>query len=419
MRYLFGDSTPFPLPFDFLRTLDAFMSAATRVVLLEHQARKLSEETFTQQQARAKGLETLGRFHETVLRTFSEAVMPQHPYAVAYAQRMAERAVSLVTEQRRAVQEADDQGEARLRAESDRAGEESAGHLRTFFQTARLPTQATRLVTTLVDGRPDARASLVHPGGIGVSFTLDTAKAPGWSAPRKLSDLAGHLELTVGIKKSWIGSKISLEPVRLDDWVVGSAELGETTATIAVRKKPDQKDTLVFKLRREQGVFAAEVEHPGDPNAEHVPSAADAGDVVHLERLWTALAATFAGILEERAAITSVSLDGEDVFERRLGERLVERLVTVLAPTTLEVARRSPNQHELSLKREGEDGRREEFYLKRENLLDGLQPLPHVGRAIFAPLGLDTWVPATTLRPPDVGPPGRVEELVSIDLEEG
>ena len=104
MRYLFGDSTPFPLPFDFLRTLEAFMSAATRVVLLEHQARKLSEETFTQQQARAKGLETLSRFHETVLRTFSEAVMPQHPYAIAYAQKMAERAVALVTEQRRAVQ---------------------------------------------------------------------------------------------------------------------------------------------------------------------------------------------------------------------------------------------------------------------------------------------------------------------------
>ncbi len=51
---------------------------------VEHQARKLSEETFTQQQARARGLETLGRFHETVLRTFSEAVMPQHTDAVAY-----------------------------------------------------------------------------------------------------------------------------------------------------------------------------------------------------------------------------------------------------------------------------------------------------------------------------------------------
>lgn len=418
MRYLFGDSTPFPLPFDFLRTLEAFMSAATRIVLLEHQARKLSEETFSKQQARAKGLETLGRFHDTVLRSFGEAAMPQHAFAVAYAQRMAERAVGLVTEQRRAVQEADDQGEARLRSESERAGEESKALLRTFFQTARLAVESTRLATTLVDGRPDARASLVHPGGIGVSFTIGTAKAPAWSAPRKLSELGGHLELMVGIKKSWIGGKISLEPLRLDDWVVGSAELDDTTATIAVRKKPDQKDTLIFKLRREQGGFAADVEHPGDPNAESVPAAAEAADLVHLERLWTALAATFDGILEDRAAITAVTLDGEDVFERRLGEKLVDRLVTVLAPTTLEVARRSPNQHELSLKRESSDGRREEFYLKRDNLLEGLQPLPREGRAVFAPLGLDGWVPATTVRPPEVAP-GRTEELMSIDIEEG
>ena len=290
--------------------------------------------------------------------------------------------------------------------------------LRTFFQTARLAVQSTRLATTLVDGRPDARASLVHPGGIGVSFTIGTAKAPAWSAPRKLSELGGHLELMVGIKKSWIGSKISLEPLRLDDWVVGSAELDDTTATIAVRKKPDQKDTLIFKLRREQGGFAADVEHPGDPNAESVPAAAETADLVHLERLWTALAATFDGILEDRAAITAVTLDGEDVFEGRLGEKLVDRLVTVLAPTTLEVARRSPNQHELSLKRESSDGRREEFYLKRDNLLEGLQPLPREGRAVFAPLGLDSWVPATTVRPPEVAP-GRTEELMSIDIEEG
>lgn len=165
--------------------------------------------------------------------------------------------------------------------------------------------------------------------------------------------------------------------MRLDDWVIGRADLGETTATIAVRKKPYQKDTLIFKLRREQGVFAADVEHPGDPNAESVPSSAEAGDLVHLERL-----------------------------------------LTVLAPTTLEVARRSPNQHELSLKREGDSGRREEFYLKRDNLLEGLQPLPREGRAVFAPLGLDSWVPATTMRPPEAAP-GRVEELLSIDIEEG
>ena len=160
MRYLFGDSTPFPLPFDFLRTLEAFMTAGTRVILLEHRGRKLSEETLAAQQERAKGLETLSLFHEAQMRSLGEPLVPKHPYAVEYALRLAERGQSLVAEQRRSVQESDDRGEARIRSESDRTGEEIATHLRTFFQTARLPTQGKRLSTTLVDGRPDARASL-------------------------------------------------------------------------------------------------------------------------------------------------------------------------------------------------------------------------------------------------------------------
>ena len=82
------------------------------------------------------------------------------------------------------------------------------------------------------------------------------------------------------------------------------------------------------------------------------------------------------------------------------------------------MARRSPNARELSLKREGSDGRREEFYLKRDQLIEALQPLPREGRAVFAPLGLDEWVPAATMRPPVVSIGESREELTSLDLEE-
>src|SRR6185503_7300875 len=35
MRFLYGDSTPFPLGYNFLATLEAFMAASTRMVLLD------------------------------------------------------------------------------------------------------------------------------------------------------------------------------------------------------------------------------------------------------------------------------------------------------------------------------------------------------------------------------------------------
>ena len=47
MRFLFGDSTPFPLGYNFLATLEAFMASATRIVQLENEStalRRVSEE---------------------------------------------------------------------------------------------------------------------------------------------------------------------------------------------------------------------------------------------------------------------------------------------------------------------------------------------------------------------------------------
>jgi len=416
MRYLFGDSTPFPLPFDFLRTLEAFMAAGTRVVQAEHRAQKVASGAFAARIERAQGLEKVVKLHGTILGALDESVTPNHPLAAEYAKKLTQRAAGLLNEQRAGIDEANERDDDRVVAERERANKEIESHLRTFFQVARLPILGTHLSTTLVEGRPDARASLVHPGNIAVAFTLSTARSPAWGAPRKLSELIGPTELLLSIKKSWIGNKVTLEPMRLDEWVIGSADLGEAAATIAVRKKPDQKDTLIVRLKRDQGRISALLDRPGDPNASLVPPTAEPSDLPHLERLWTALSGKFDDIIEERAAITSISLDGEDVLKRGLGQKLVERIVSVLAPTALEVARRSPNAAELSLKREGEGGRREELYLKREQLLGALDPLPRDGRAVFAPLGLDDWVPAETARPPLVS---LTEEISSFEVDEG
>lgn len=66
------------------------------------------------------------------------------------------------------------------------------------------------------------------------------------------------------------------------------------------------------------------------------------------------------------------------------------------------IAKRSPNEFELTLKVESEGGRREELYLRKDVLIGALQPLPAKGRDVFAPLGLDSWVPPMTTAPPPV-----------------
>src|SRR5262249_40629111 len=97
-----------------------------------------------------------------------------------------------------------------------------------------------------------------------------------------------------------------------------------------------------------------------------------------------------------------VSLDSQPVFESGLALPFIVRLVAMFAPTVREIAKRSPNEYELTLKTEAEGGRREELYLRKEALVSTLQPLPGKGREVFAPLGLDKWVPSMTAVPPPV-----------------
>ncbi len=88
--------------------------------------------------------------------------------------------------------------------------------------------------------------------------------------------------------------------------------------------------------------------------------------------------------------------------ENGLAIPFVTRLISMFAPTVREIAKRSPNEFELTLKTEAEGGRREELYLRKEALVSTLQPLPAKGREVFAPLGLDKWVPSMTAAPPAV-----------------
>jgi hypothetical protein len=60
----------------------------------------------------------------------------------------------------------------------------------------------------------------------------------------------------------------------------------------------------------------------------------------------------------------------------------------MFAPIVAEIARRSPNALELSLKCETDGGRREELYLRKKDLVAKLEPLTPPARALFAPLAL-------------------------------
>ena len=190
----------------------------------------------------------------------------------------------------------------------------------------------------------------------------------------------------------------------MDEWVITQFDLSDDAFGLTLRKKLTEKEVLHFELRRTEQGLTGSVEHPGQSNAEAQNGQLAAPDVAAIERLWQALRLACRDVLEHKEHLVSVSLDQAPVFEGGLVIQFVVRLVAMFAPTVREIAKRSPNEFELSLKQETEGGRREEVYLRKEQLVSRLQPLSSIGREIFAPLGLDSWVPGVTAVPPSVAP---------------
>jgi hypothetical protein len=229
-------------------------------------------------------------------------------------------------------------------------------------------------------------------------FALSAEEIDAWRTPRHVKDFATDVTLPVGVKRSLFKRSVSSETITLDEYVVGGFELRDDRAELRLRKKAEAADSLVFNLTRREEKLSAEVHHPDDAEAESgLPAVLDAVSVKEVERLWQHLRSACNPVLSKKKRLVSLALGGADVTEQDLGTKVVALVVAAIASTVGEVARRSPNAHELSLKVENDTGRREEIYLRKAQLVSSLSSVTPKERGVFDPLGLIASGPRESL----------------------
>ena len=268
-----------------------------------------------------------------------------------------------------------------------------------------MPILSSRVSVKLLDGGARYEIGVVFATRARSSTELRArhARHPAWGAPRRVADFVTGFDLMIGAKKSFFKGVVTPEQVHLDEYVVSRADVHDRGCEIAIRKKLEQKESFVFKINKTDKGMSGEVDRLDDPNAKALPPTLDPQEIVKVDELAQAIRSSLAELFRERESVVRVELDGKDIYKNRLSHALVVRLVKTFAPIVEEIAGRSPSQEELSLKLENDQGKREELYLRRADLVQTLQPLNADGRFVFAQLGLDDWVPTLTVRPPDVG----------------
>lgn len=408
-RYLYGDSHPFPDGYDFLQDLRRFVGAASRALAITHEADELERSLGERAAEHLHATEAIGAFFDTVAHAVGDRAARSgapkviEPYArelLATIDAMGNRARASLAQNLDA-----DQVGVTTRIRERRA--ELKQVLSEYLLTDPLPTLSWAMSLQLTGSAPQGQLVVSHPGDLTTSFAIDVTGDPTWGRPRKIGELVEGLTLQVGWKKAFLRSSLHPDVVTLDDLVLGAVELGPDSMEVRVRRKADApRDSYVLTTDLDDtGVPVAKVtridERGGDSDA---PFVSQADDAARLEELAAALRRACAPLAARKRRLIYAQLDGHDVFERGLVPALFARIAERLAPIAAEVSRHSPNANELSLKLEGEGGRREELYLKKADLVQLVAPLPPNAQQLFARL---CFLPpqARPSAPPSAPPP--------------
>ncbi len=249
MRFLYGDSVPFPPQYDFLGALKVFVEQATIAARLDGEARTAMELAEVEAQNKQRALVALETAHVAAMQALQTATMGGQPLIQDYAHKVQEFAASLVGATQHEAVTAGDRAREAARQKSESGRMQVRNAVETIMIALRLPVQSSEIVMDFTDNQNDFQAIQRFPEGIAAAYAISVDMLEEGRKPKKISDFTSNVTLPVGLKKSIFKRTVTYEPMTLDEYYLGGFELADDTAQLRLRRKPDQKDVLVFDMK--------------------------------------------------------------------------------------------------------------------------------------------------------------------------
>jgi hypothetical protein len=402
MRFLYGDSVPFPPQYDFLGALKVFVDQSTLAARLDGEGRAILEVAEVEAANRQRAIEALEASHLAAMHAIGTATTGGQPLVVDYAQKVQDFATAIVAQTKADALATLEHARTTAKQKNESGAQQLRSCIDQIMIALRLPVSSSDIVMDFEGDQADFQSVQRYPDGIATAYALSVDALDDWKKPRRVSDFASGVSLPVGLKRSLFKRTVSHEAVVLDELYIGGFDLGDETAQLRLRRKPDQKDSIVFDMRYTDTGFYAEVQHPGEADAGSLEPVLEQSSAVELERLVMMLRSATGPVAQHKNRVLGVTIHGHDVFDDHLVAQLIKVLVNQLAPTVAEIARRSTSPVELTLKTEDDEARRQEIYVKKAELIGKIDTVPVTERATFDPLRMALEITPGTAPPPSV-----------------
>jgi hypothetical protein len=393
MTYLFGDSSPSQLDFDYIEFLRDALDFAVQVLAADE---RMSKGAARAVEARLSGdveaarLEALGATQAQAIESFDVGAAESATAQCAHVLlRGAAESVAAATEKVRAAAAAD---VGRIEDEVKRDRQRSAEALANFLKRHDLPQMTSEMRLQQIDGnRYAARMYLTALGDLRAMMELEIPSSHPLASVARVDKLMERLEVHAPESGGWLRKEVKLRPQRLDKEFITALVSSARETMIHLRGAADGTGVGFDLVVREDGSRVS-LRRVGEQN-DLPPFELDETDSAKLRELKDKLLMVTAELKRARTAMLEAAFGDKPLAEQRDQKVLVERLVTLMAPVVREIAKRSLGSTELVLKRQTGDGRREEIFVSRRDLQLKLRGLGAGARAVFGPLDLGELPP--------------------------
>lgn len=390
MRYLFGDSSPFPLGENFLALLCAATDACVAILSADEQVDDVKRLIREADQRAARELLDLKDLAATLEQTFgpegSHVAKPQTHAESAFC-KTAAFAWSSLKSSREEVQR--DRDAAAVQANLLCPHAQILPALQTMLIAHQLPNTSWGIKWNAGFGGAGSTAELYASTTFGLAATFDVAIPVGHLFARPVPVTMLRKGSTIRLLKKPLLRKPRPTPIILDGLFLTAVMLTPQKATMSLRSSASRSSEGVDVVFHDDGgatVMVTRVDAKGYPLANEEQLRPE--DATVAQGIWRRIVTTIGPLLEHRRRITAATFGGVSVTEVARPAAIAQGIIAAIAPLVGEIARRTATPGELALKRVVADGCREELFISYDTVLDRTSGLSPQNEALFEAYGL-------------------------------
>ncbi len=389
MSRVYGDSTPFPHDLDYIQMLRDGIDCAVRLLSAQHSIRVAMQRGEAAEKAKQHEASELDALFDRVQAAATSSLSEGLDRTVRTAAQVVAGARSMVDA---AIRDLDanvavEVGQARHIME--KAREITTSAIEQFLEQHSGP--GSRLCLQLLAGNDSnsGHVTVMTPYGVSAVFGVAIPASHPWARPRRVGDLVTSIEIRMPKESGWLSKRVEMTPTRLERFFISDVMFSGRSGLLRLRRGAASGSGYQLRVELDNGMQLSMSPVGEDGRTDDSqPLVLEGSDQAAMLGLWKNVVASSRDLMNLRRRMVSASFGDRPLNELEAPRVLAEALVGDIAPTVVEISKRSGAPGELVLRRNLGEGRREETYCTHSELLEKVLVLPPDLRSVFASLNL-------------------------------